>query len=141
MAKTKRVSKQDPLLKKCKDYGLDIGAQIRTWFQLNPNVTITSVAEDLHISKVGFYHRMNNPYYSNAVDLLELSLLLKHDFISPVLQIYRNKGRKVEETYTAFDVLAIKDELEKTKEALLRSQREVDGLYETLKLYRMNKQQ
>ncbi|MBK9718204.1 MAG: hypothetical protein IPO85_11960 [Saprospiraceae bacterium] len=130
--KEKKVEKSDPLSSKCKDYGLNIGESIKKWFQLNPETTIVSVAKKLKISKVGFYHRINLPYYGNTVDLIEISLLLKHDFISPLLNIYKNKGNNVEISYTESEVLSLKNELEKTKDLLVRSQREADRLHEIL---------
>ncbi len=127
-----KPDKTEPLKIKAAIYGLHLGELISNWFRINKHVTKVYIAEQLGISKVGFNNRLNLPYYGNAVELLEISLLLKEDFITPLLNVYKNRGHKVEKIYLEQDVADMQDKLKFTEDLLNRCQRESDLLHKSL---------
>jgi len=114
-------------------YGLDFSAIINSWFGANLDVTKTDIAEKIGLTKMGFNTKINTPHFGTTYDLLELSLATGHDFISPLLNVLKNKGVEVQEVFTdrqMQDVIRQRDMLDNL---LKRSNREIDMLYARVK--------
>lgn len=74
--KTKKTNQSNPKAKPVK-FGLNLGKMIHSYIELNPLLTQHELADQIGIGRQGFYHRLNNPTYGTAYDLIEISLVLK----------------------------------------------------------------
>lgn len=131
--KTKKILKADSQPHKHSKYGVDYSAIINSWFGANLDVTKTDIAEKIGLTKMGFNTKINTPHFGTTYDLLELCLATGHDFISPLLNVLKNKGVEVKEVFTEkqmHDVIRQRDMLDNL---LKRSNREIDMLYARVK--------
>jgi len=113
-------------------YGINLSEIIDSWFKANPHRTKTEVAGELFVTKMGFNHRLRNPYFGNAFDLLELSLATKHDFFQPFINVMKNNGLAVQEVYTDQQLNYIKAHNENLEIKVKRLERESDMLYKRI---------
>lgn len=131
MAKTKKERAKSPATKEINvKYNLHIGSMIAEFIKNHPEWTQKEIADKIVIGTQGFNHRLNNPSYGSCYDIIEISLLLKKDFISPMLQVIKGKGVYNPVTYTEDDVEDIRRELSHYKELYERSKREIDLLHQ-----------
>jgi hypothetical protein len=130
--KVKKKAEKTAVELGCERVGMNLGALIRTWFQLNPEIYMIDIANLLGLTKMAFYHKLNSPHYGTTLDILQLSLVTKHDFITPILSIYKNNGNPVQSLYTEAQVNVLQTNLETTQDLLKRCQRETDRLHKIL---------
>lgn len=130
--KVKKKADKTPVEEGCERVGMNLGALIKTWFQLNPEIHMIDVANMLGLTKMAFYHKTKSPHYGTTLDILQLSLVTKHDFITPILNIYKNTGNPVTSMYSEAEVKALQTNLETTQDLLKRCQRETDRLHKIL---------
>lgn len=71
-------------------YNLNLGKMIKEAIEQHKTLTQTELSSDINLTRMGFGHRLNNPTYGTAYDVIEISLMLKKDFVSPMLEVIRN---------------------------------------------------
>ncbi len=113
-------------------YGLDLGAMIKKVIENHPTLTQNEIAENINIGRQGMYHRLNNPTYGTVYDLIEISLLLKRDFISPVHEVIKNGGIYEENKYGQSDLDLIQAEAAHYKLLWEKSVRDMDLLHKLI---------
>jgi len=93
MAKTKRAKATlKPVKSKKVLYNLNIGEMVRKAIEGHPTYTQFELSKIIGLGRQGMYHRLENPAYGSTYDLIEISILLKKDLISPMLEVIHNNG-------------------------------------------------
>lgn len=129
----KKVSTPDVQDVRSSKFGLDYSQIIENWFRLNPTVLKRDIADKLFISKMGFNHRLKQTYYGNIFDLMELCLVTGHDFLEPAVNVLKNNGLAVKETFTDQQVGDLVRENAELKKNISRAARDNDMLHEIIK--------
>jgi len=132
MALTKKdKAKKPPKIEKVR-YGLNLGEMIREAVDTHPTLTQNEVGKMINLGRQGVYHRMHNPSYGTGYDIIEISLLLKRDFITPMLQVIQNQGIYPDKSYTQIEYDELNKQVQHYKELYERAAREIDLLHKIL---------
>lgn len=110
-------------------YNLNLGKMIKEAIEQHKTLTQTELSSDINLTRMGFGHRLNNPTYGTAYDVIEISLMLKKDFVSPMLEVIRNNGIYEEEKYSREVVEELKEQVEHYKQLYDRLVRENNLLH------------
>lgn len=110
-------------------YGLHIGKIISDFIEPTPQAEI---AKKLNISAQGFGHRLNNPLYGSVYDIIEISMLLGTDFLSPARDVIYNNGIAPAKTFTEFEMKDLLNKLEIAQNRIIKLDRENDLLHKLL---------
>jgi hypothetical protein len=81
---------------------------------------------------MGMWHRLTNPTYGTGYNLIEISLLLKKDFISPMLEVINNAGVYQEVKYDKEVVDELMNQIDHYKGLYERLLRENDLLHDLI---------
>lgn len=133
MAKTKKAKAvETPITVPKLTYNLHLGKLIKDYVKNHPTLTETEIAEKISIHKQSFGHRTRNPTYGSGYQLIEISLLLKKDFISPMLEVLHNNGIFEETKFSTEDMDNLKKDVAHYKELWERSKKEIDVLHKLI---------
>ena len=113
-------------------YNLNLGKMIKEYIKNHPTLTENEVASMVSLHKQSFGHRTRNPTYGTAYQLIEISLALKKDFVSPMLEVLHNNGIFDEQKYSLEQMEAVQKEVSHYKELWERSKKEVDMLHKLI---------
>jgi len=113
-------------------FGLHLGNMVRQVLDSTPGLTQIALAKKIGIGKQGIYHRLNSPWYGDAYDLIEISLALKTDFITPLQRVINAKGIYYPEKFTQQDMDAKNAEIDHYKTLYERAAKEIEVLHRVL---------
>lgn len=113
-------------------FNLNLGKLIHDTIESHPTLTQIEVAQRLNIGRMGMWHRLTNPTYGTGYNLIEISLLLKKDFISPMLEVINNAGVYQEVKYDKEVVDELKNQIDHYKGLYERLLRENDLLHDLI---------
>ncbi|NOT36418.1 MAG: hypothetical protein HOP11_03460 [Saprospiraceae bacterium] len=130
MAKTKKERVSVKAEKKVNiKYGLDLGQMIHEYISNHPTWTQTEISDIIKIGRQGMSHRLRNPSYGTCYDIIEISILLQKDFITPMLEVIKNNGVYEPVRYSIEEVERLKADVALYKDLYERQKREVDLLH------------
>ncbi len=123
----KAVSKAKSKVSKVK-YGLHLGKLIKDHIE-ESKYSQRDIAPKVNISPQGFGHKLDNPSYGTTYELVDISIALGFDFISPLRDIFYNGGVYPRRMYTESEVNDIKIKLEEAEIRIKKLDRENDLLH------------
>ncbi len=129
MALAKKDKAKKPVKVEKVRYGLNLGEMVRTAVDTHPTLTQNEIGKLINLGRQGVYHRMHNPTYGTGYDIIEISLLLKKDFVTPMLQVIQNHGIYPEKSYNQEEFDEMAKQVQHYKELYERASREIDLLH------------
>lgn len=71
-------------------YTLHIGKMIKDHLDITPDLTLAKFVKESGMGTTTIVERFKNPYYGTTYDLLDACIIMKMDFISPLLKVLSN---------------------------------------------------
>ena len=113
-------------------FGLHFGQIIKTYIDSNPSITQTKVAGLMELSKTGLRSKFESSTFGTIYDLIKLSIVLEHDFVSMARTPLKSKGIAIETEFEEQQYLELKERVASLEKDLVDRKREIDLLYEKL---------
>ncbi len=111
------------------DFDIDIPEIIETYLRDN-KIQKAQVAAAMNITRSGFGHKFKKPYWGNILELLQLSIIVDHDFVSYLLEPLRKRGIPIQSDDYKHRYLECKKQREALLQQIMRSNIQIDMLLE-----------
>lgn len=113
-------------------YGINLGSDINDYVNTRPNYSKAQFYKDLNLSPTAVETRLRNPYYGTVYDLIEACLVLKRDFISPIITVLKYNHIRLNALEELEQLEEYKKENQQLKDRIARIEKDNDVLHEYL---------
>lgn len=111
------------------DYDLNLSEIIEDYLKKN-HIQKARIASAMNITRSGFGHKFKKPYWGTTEDLIKLSIIVNHDFVSYLLDPLRKKGIKIQSDNYESRYSECNEQKEALKKQIRRSNVQIDMLLE-----------
>ncbi|MBK8737657.1 MAG: hypothetical protein IPL98_17790 [Saprospiraceae bacterium] len=102
-------------------------------------MTHETLGELIGIGKGGVSSRLQNPHFGDTFDLLNVSIALRHDFISPLMKILRDHKIEPIALKAQIENDKLLEEIKELKAELLEKKKEISYLHEFIEHMKSSK--
>ncbi len=111
------------------DLDINISEIIEKYLKDN-NILKAHVASAMNITRSGFGHKFKNPHWGTTLELIQLSIIVNHDFVSYLLKPLKDRGVEIQSDDFKNKYLECNEQREALKQQIRRSNVQIDMLLE-----------